>query len=751
MFCMNCGKKIDDDSKFCPFCGSDVGGTTQSNEQTQRMSMSSQIPSMSAVKAVKKPISKNAVIGMAACLVAVLAVIGVIKLLTGGFGKTFAEQLFQMSWTEIAELDDKELKSALRDEEIDYEQDRDNLDIYTKSASSFMGYDCYLEYTTDWMDWEDFYGASFIPTLMFGIVFETENDYKDAKDDILKYLDKNLVKGYDVVTEDWGDNLETNLYLVDISTDGLDKIEEMAEDLSEGEVKELQETLGNCKMYKFSRIYFVVDYDFKVTDVLDSDIKDCPEYGYVLQNIYMPMTDEDLVSFMASRNYDVIDKKEIDLVEVSKEIDVDLLDEEVQDSDDYLRAIYFVEHHGIDIMSGMDVSSDELKKIWYLKNFRWDNEEESFVNLMQYSNNKKVYFALTYNYDIERDTYFEDEFERAVYLAEQNYNADTGKVFESEDEKRLYFLMNYSYDIFTKKVIDKEIVDTLSVYADYIEEVFAGDEILGYNLIYIDDNDVPECLVWTKAGADNNSECRVFVLSYKNDNIESVTTDTTGWYADVLYSPRSGDFRLETSIYRWYKQTVFTLDDSFHKVISMEHESLGVDSGRSVIDEQEVSDEEYDKILSQYDYLNSYTRLICGVQDASGENFYATGVYSSLLDAYDALRTTTYKAYAPEVAEFELKDGTLTLTTQDPSNGGSIDSEEVWHNVDPLFSISYPVAEDCTWEYGHDEGGFVLDEYGSFETMKEDVIADKDEIYSPFSLYIEVIDNVVVRVYSIQS
>ena len=190
MFCMNCGKKIDDDSKFCPFCGSDVGGTTQSNEQTQRMSMSSQIPSMSAVKAVKKPISKNAVIGMAACLVAVLAVIGVIKLLTGGFGKTFAEQLFQMSWTEIAELDDKELKSALRDEEIDYEQDRDNLDIYTKSASSFMGYDCYLEYTTDWMDWEDFYGASFIPTLMFGIVFETENDYKDAKDDILKYSTK---------------------------------------------------------------------------------------------------------------------------------------------------------------------------------------------------------------------------------------------------------------------------------------------------------------------------------------------------------------------------------------------------------------------------------------------------------------------------------------------------------------------------------------------------------------------------------
>lgn len=281
----------------------------------------------------------------------------------------------------------------------------------------------------------------------------------------------------------------------------------------------------------------------------------------------------------------------------------------------------------------------------------------------------------------------------------------------------------------------------LSAYTDYIEEVLAEEEILGYNLIYIDDNDIPECLVWTKAGADNNPECRVFVLSYKNDNIESVTTDTTGWYADVLYSSRSGDFSLETSIYRWYKQTVFTLDDSFHKVISMEYESLGT-SGRSVIDEQEVSSEEYDKIISQYDYLDSYTRLSCGVQDTSGENFYTTGVYSSLLDAYDALRTTTYAAYSVEITKFDLTDNILTVEADSDPNGRR-----------EGFAISYPVSEDCTWEYGYynNDGSFVSDEYESFEYMKEEIAENQQniEVQSQILLCVEVVDDTVVRVYRV--
>lgn len=304
MFCMNCGKKIDDDSKFCPFCGSDVGGTTQSNEQTQRMSMSSQIPSMSAVKAVKKPISKNAVIGVAACLVAVLVVIGVIKLFTGGFGKTFAEQLFQMSWEEVTELfsDKEELNSALDVQGVFDENDRY---YYNKPVSSFMGYDCYIEYDYTQLGLDDFDNASFMPELTFGVVCETEKEYKNAKKDILKYLNKNLVKGYDVKTEDIGDDLESYLYLTDISTD-CNKIEETAQYewwttlyyITEDDCEKMQETLRNCKVYKFTCVFLKGGHDGKLSKMLNYDIEDCPEYGYILKTVYAIMTDEEFEDFM---------------------------------------------------------------------------------------------------------------------------------------------------------------------------------------------------------------------------------------------------------------------------------------------------------------------------------------------------------------------------------------------------------------------------------------------------------------------
>lgn len=300
MFCKNCGKKIDDNGKFCPFCGSAVGGTTQSNEQAQRMSTGSQTPSLS----VKKPISKNVVIGLAACLVAVLAVIGVIKLFTGGFGKTFAERLFQMSWEEVAEFfdfDKEKLKSALRDEEIDYEQDGGDLGLYTKSASSFMGYDCYLKF--NFFGFDD-YSVPFQSEFDFVVACETEKEYKNAKDNILKYLNKNLVKGYDVKTIDLGDDVEAYLYLVGTSTNGLDKFKERAKsewfvnEFGEDASNEVQEILKDCKVYKFTRVIFVGDYNVEVTEAVDFDIENCPEYGYAMKNYYIPLTDEEFKYFI---------------------------------------------------------------------------------------------------------------------------------------------------------------------------------------------------------------------------------------------------------------------------------------------------------------------------------------------------------------------------------------------------------------------------------------------------------------------
>lgn len=756
MFCMKCGKKIDDDSKFCPFCGNVVSNSAF-NTGTQLKT--------NPVMQTAGVFNKKILIGAVSCIVAVTVVIGGVKLLTGGFGKTIAEQLFQMSWTELEEMDDKEFKNTLRDEGITYNQSYDTTegsysyyDLYTKSADSFLGYDCYLGYEKNTVDnlsivWG---GSGNLFRSIFGIVFETKDEYIDAKEDILQYLNKNLEKGYDAIIDDEGD-FEQYIYLMDIDMENSDKLNEMLKEESDSiaESEETQETVEDYKMYKFSFVRFFGDNGYQLSDLTNNfDIKDNPNYGCVILNAYRPMTDDEFLDIMASVNYDVLSHEEIDLVEVSKEIDVDLLDEGVQDSDDYLRAIYFVEHHGIDIMSGMDVSSDELKKIWYINNFGWDNEAGSFVDLSDYSNSKEIYCALTFNYDIREDTYFEDDFTKAVYLSEQNYNPETGKIFESENEKSLFFLKNYSYNICTKKAIDKEDADVLSAYYDYIENNYSEDGIIGYNLIYIDDDDIPECVVWTGKPAERYG-CRVFALSYKNGSMEAVTVEAgEGHSADIVCCPKSGIIWLSMLDTLWQYHSKFELSDSFHKLKSKYYYSDGNGNVGYQIDGVEVSgdffnSEENNRYIESEDFEDFIIISIC-TDEAHGRSY--GGTFSSLLGAYDDLRTVTYKAHAPEVAEFELKDGILTLTTQDPSNGGSIDSEEVWHNVDPLFSISYPVAEDCTWEYGHDNGGeFVVDEYGSFETMKENVVADKECMDSPFSLYVEVIDDVVVKVYSIQS
>lgn len=755
MFCMKCGKKIDDDSKFCPFCGNVVSNSAF-NTGTQ--------PKANPVMQTAGVFNKKILIGAVSCIVAVTVVIGGVKLLTGGFGKTIAEQLFLMSWTELEEMDDKEFKNTLRDEGITYNQSYDTTegsysyyDLYTKSTDSFLGYDCYLGYEKNTVDnlsivWG---GSGNLFRSIFGIVFETKDEYIDAKEDILQYLNKNLEKGYDAIIDDEGD-FEQYIYLMDIDMENSDKLNEMLKEEydSLAESEETQETVEDYKMYKFSFVRFFGDNGYQLSDLTNNfDIKDNPNYGCVILNAYRPMTDDEFLDIMASVNYDVLSHEEIDLVEVSKEIDVDLLDEGVQDSDDYLRAIYFVEHHGIDIMSGMDVSSDELKKIWYINNFGWDNEAGSFVDLSDCSNSKEIYCALTFNYDIRENTYFEDDFTKAVYLSEQNYNPETGKTFESEDEKRFYFLENYSYDTLIGKVVDKEIVDALIAYEEYIEQTLVEEGIYGYNLIYIDDNDIPECVVWTE------NDQRVFVLCYKNSDVESVTHQQISSYLDVIYTPKSGKFNI--SVFYGSAGTednIFTLDDGFHLAVYADsNRSFSWDEyDRSFnINGQEVSASEYEEAIA-----NEFEYIILGGCAYRDEGFYSSyyesykdvqGTYSTLLSAYDALRITTYQAYAPEVAEFDLTDGILTLTTEDPAEGNSSDSEEVWHNVDPLFSISYPVAESCTWEYGHYEYDFVLDEYGSFETMKENVVADKECLYSPFSLYVEVIDDVVVRVYSIQS
>lgn len=726
MFCMRCGKKIDDDSKFCPFCGNVVANSV-TNAGVQ--------PNVNPVMQTAKFFNKKIIIGVVSCIVAVAVVIGGVKLLTGGFGQTIAEQLFLMSWTELIDLDEKEFKSSLRDEGITYEQgarqfDMRFMELRTKSVSPFMGYDSYFGYHS-----ENIYDDLSLPTAtMFAVTFETKDDYEDGKDDILRYLDKSRVKGYDAIVADTenpiigSDNpfmdfaTQTNNYLLDINTIDFNMLmESMIEeaDLSEEETrqirelleeeenaKELQEMMESVKVYKFSTIAFVenkgalgelLEYYFDDDDEnmrAAYESEDFPQYGYCIMNSYMPLTDEDFQSLMSYFNYDTIDHKEIDLDEVRKTLDVDLLDSGIQDSEDDLRAIYFMENHGVDIKSDMDVSSDELKKIWYIRNYGWDSEAGDFVDLSDYKDSGSVYCAMEYNYNISEDKYFEDDFSKIEYLVNKDFNPDTGGTFEDEDEKRLYMIRNYNYDIVSESSIDPAIAEALGAYYDYIESNYIEDGILGYNLLYVDDNDIPECIVWT-GKPEERYGCRVFALSYKNGSMETITVEAEqGNCAEIICCPKSGIIWLHMSDTLWQYNDKFELGNSFHKLLSKYYYSDGNGNVGWKIDGVEVSGDFYNSEENSW-YVEGEEFIMIDIRTNRDYGFSDDygGTFSSLLGAYDDLRTIKYTAWAFCIEDFEEKDGILTVKADNGEKSSFACNEG--------FSFSYPIAENCFFEWSY--------------------------------------------------
>lgn len=148
MFCSNCGKKIDDGSKFCPFCGRAIGGTTQSNGQASSMPAGSQTPNMlgrPVVKTAKKPISKNTVVGMVACLIAVLAIVGIVKVFSGVSNKSEVKRTNKELVAEVENVateTDKEINNPVN--EINSDKDTDTGSKLVKT--SFDWKQVYIDY-----------------------------------------------------------------------------------------------------------------------------------------------------------------------------------------------------------------------------------------------------------------------------------------------------------------------------------------------------------------------------------------------------------------------------------------------------------------------------------------------------------------------------------------------------------------------------------------------------------------------------
>lgn len=714
MFCMNCGKKIDDGSKFCPFCGSAIGGTRSTGSQNVSAPTSSQISNIagaSVLKTAKKPIGKNVLVCIAACVIALLAIVVIFIVNSNKFGKTLPERLFKMSVEEYASMTRSSFKDILDKENVLYKSEdlgdnaeapapaveapapavdaapasdesyfEDSIDVapvipdfltetsdiqfessvLTSMTDTFMGYDCIYGYG----EYEDENGEE-LPRLaqlgdVFGLflAFDTQEDFKDFKETIEKYLEKKLVKDETVLKSegeffpmytylvgcsdkcvgDYFDNplvmknwkkILLNYYRNDIGSSSADELVmkcaeylDSGKDLNKQSMQKIADELG-YKMYKFVQIYYPQDVDIETVHQIVPSDKSYIDCMCMMQVFCVPMTEEQYISFAGKMGYDTIGHKNINLNDLETDIDLSFLQEEdLKEQNSAKQALYFMQEYDFDLYSGKYLKDEIEKKEWYLTKFRWDIIKNEKVDLDR--NSAEIYLAMTDNYNADVNEYFENDFDKALYLADRNYNIETGEEFKDEDEKRLYFMKNYSYDTLAQKPMDDAVAESLFAYANYLESVFTTEERLGYNLIYIDADDIPECIVWTTN--ESRQLCRAFVLSYKNGSVESVTVEgEEGYCATVGYIPRSGDFWVSSSDWHWSYDDIFLLDDSFHKVSST---SYGSDC---MINGQIVDYEEYDEVTSDI-YSDKYTQLYI---DMYGQNFDA--IYSTLIAAYDAL------------------------------------------------------------------------------------------------------------------
>ena len=555
MFCAKCGKQIENDSTFCPFCGQQVDAPVTDTRLSFKAKpiINQSIKKFSVLQGI---LSNKMIWGIALALMAVLGVgIGAVKLIGGR--KSASEKLLDMSWQDVADmsaeeysdvLDDKDLLYVL-EAEVSYDETSNTVDhVVTTMADSFLGGECYFEY------------IDVVHMSMFDLLYETYEDFKSSRKSLDEYLTKNLIKNSTFLTADYGEG-KVYHYPVEVSNKKIDEYadeiikngNEMYEyyldsrvslpfdgmvryniSLEDGE-EALRERLSECSIYKFVSVCFENDDCFVDWDIMNTYVGPMINaYIPVLRSFkvsYVPLTEGQFATIQAYYGWDSISGKEIDIDSFKDSDDkklVKYVEESVRaygyDEEDILEGfkrvyaiLYMMDKHDFDMVSCSYLKTKEEKRLWYINNFGWDTDTQAPIDLSDYRDSGAIYCAVEFNYNPDKAEYFESDLDKALYLADRNYKLGTGDGFESDEEKRLWLLENYSYDISSGEVIDKEIVDALIAYQRYIDVDGEAYRNLtnggGYSLIYLDEDNIPELF----AQSSISSACKV--ISYYNGNI----------------------------------------------------------------------------------------------------------------------------------------------------------------------------------------------------------------------------------------
>lgn len=747
MFCGKCGKEIDNDSTFCPFCGQKIVKAAVSGGKTEK-------PKASA----KKP-GKKMVIGLAAAAAVLLAVFGIMKI--RGRGGSMPEKMFAMSWEEISELSKYVYKDMLDEADLPYRtkngEETDYIEV--KEPASFLDGDCFYLYAPD------------LHASVYKVRYETREDFKAGREKIEELLQKELLEKT-VAFEHTYEDVQLQFYPVGMYEQNPDG---QSEDLSAlfgrysryGLTGEAPKEDGSYRMYKFVCAAYGSQSELSgLADLFSSsEDKDYADDMGILAVLYLPMREEDLTAQMALQGgYDMVSGETIDIDQFRGSVDQALVEIglEGNESDDpmerlhmekelYVR-LYMMEKHQFDTDNPAYLKSDEERKLWYVRNFGWDTDKDEPVDLSDYRDSSSIYCAAECNYNSDTAEYFKNELDRALYLADRDYQADTGEAFGSADEKRLWFMKNYNYDTGTEKMVSQELVDALIAYQKYAEEEDPGFQYkyYGYNLLYIDEDDVPELLASGTAEAEGHK-----LITYKDGKITENYIDRL---YGITYAEKKNLYMNSNGNMGGYYNILYRLEDGEQKELAQgewgdkrddEGNLIWNESGDYPVQEYFWNGAECGSEEEYYNAIDAFIQSIVG--DVEMRSAYFGERYFNMLDAYDALRTTIYEAHEYCIYEYELKDGILTVKADDGANANTRS-----FGIGEPFTFSYPVSDDCIWEdgYGYDEireqnptwiktPGEVEEEIKEWRKWYDNY---PDEIESPVGIRFYVTDGEVVKV-----
>lgn len=743
---MKCGKKIDDDSTFCPYCGNRAKIATATGE----IPISNSGANILSVKPTNKKIIFGSVIG----LTIVLVIIGAIKLISG-LGKTLPEKIFDMSWEEISELSGSDFKEMLDEEGVLYRfaQEDNSWWFETEIADSFLDADCIYAHASAEIDndigFEPRFSAHFS---VFELAFESRDTFKDTQKLLDESLKKQIISNATVFKDDT-EGGTVYLYPVEVSDKYVDKFSDFVENDDFD--------LDDCSIYKFVQVIYAKSDDIQYFD-LDyfPDSESYIDYMCEILVFYTPMTEEEFIALAADYDYDAISGKDIDFDELCENMEYDSLIERISDSEYDLRSVYFVENHGMDIYGNMDVNTDELKKIWYIRNYGFDVETNEKIDTGEWGS-RNVYIAYTFNYDVENGTYFESDLDRAKYLIDNNRNPETGEPFEDSTDARFWSMKSLGYDTESGEQVDASLADALEAYQQYLENFEIQTTYLRAVLIYIDADNIPEMIVWDDmyAHALMPASSYIHILKYTSSELLDFCIEVP--YSSIYYIPKDNDIYIRTwyedQYDRYYVENLdrYSLDSNLNLVenmyYSMTYDSYGnmtgVDASSGLSADFTVSD----YIKSRQDLMSIDDKFIeiRGYDD--------NVLKANIFDLYDMASTEIYEAYWFQFDTFELENDILTVKVNDGT----------WADWGPYetFEFSYPIGETCEW---HDGYIYYYYKWGdvqasSFETMKQIIDTNmkewndfKDTAYakeydigieSPQCIYIYVRNGVIVDVY----